>query len=315
MSVKTNKNYRFSEVKLVKKILRSPVVKSTTSKPVSRLEEVVKVRQDGKLNLPKNYAELMRRSGIGARCLRKPIYHTPILPPTSPSFKEILSDLYSRFPGLLSNIFKGKNGNSFVTKKRITFAVVFLMSISFISGMVSVLTENKTEAQYTVIELDSNQNESLKDAEDLDNFAKSTIKLLEGGTKPVAGPDDSAERKARLKKYLKDRNSPFYEDDQALDSLLSLPHMKLILAISYAESTMGRNCYYNNCSGIGGYVPNLRKYKEFRNWMIDLNDLLERRYKDWTLEEMCGVYVQPCNPNWLKATRQVLNELKERQIE
>ncbi len=315
MSVKTNKNHRFSEVKLVKKIFRSPVVKSTTSKPVSKFEEVIKIRQENRVNLPNNYAEVMKRTGSGTKCTKKPIFHTPILPPISPSFKEILSDLFNRFPELLSSFIRGKNSHPFLTKKRITFAVVFLMSISFISGMVSVLSENKSEAQNTFIELDSNQNGSLKDAEDLDNFAKSTIKLLETNTKPIAGPDDTAERKARLKKYLKDRNSPFYEDDQALDSLLSLPHMKLILAISYAESTMGRNCYYNNCSGIGGYVPNLRKYKEFRNWMIDLNDLLERRYKNWTLEEMCGVYVQPCNPNWLKATRQVLNELKERQIE
>jgi hypothetical protein len=26
---------------------------------------------------------------------------------------------------------------------------------------------------------------------------------------------------------------------------------------------------------------------------------------------MCGVYVQPCNPNWLKATHQILDELDE----
>jgi hypothetical protein len=58
-----------------------------------------------------------------------------------------------------------------------------------------------------------------------------------------------------------------------------------------------------------------RKYKSIQNWVLDLNRLLERRYSDKTLEQMCGVYVQPCNQNWLLATSQIFDELKAQNIE
>lgn len=122
------------------------------------------------------------------------------------------------------------------------------------------------------------------------------------------------ERKEKLVEYLKSKRSRFAAD---VDVLAELPHWKLVLAISFAESTMGRSCPDNNCSGIG-VAPGhrlWRKYTTIEDWMKDFNSLLDRRYKDWTLEKMCGVYVQPCNPNWLKATRQVFGELAERGIE
>jgi hypothetical protein len=123
-----------------------------------------------------------------------------------------------------------------------------------------------------------------------------------------------AVRKEKLKVFLEDYKSPFIEH---IDTLAELQHWKLVLAISFAESGMGRRCKDNNCSGIGvapGH-PYWREYESHREWMIDLDSLLERRYKDWSLEKMNGVYVQPKNPNWLLATKQVLADLQEREIE
>jgi hypothetical protein len=72
----------------------------------------------------------------------------------------------------------------------------------------------------------------------------------------------------------------------------------------------------NNCSNIGVKPGHelWHEYKNYGEWIVDFNKLLERRYKDWTLDDMCGVYVKPCNKNWLMATRQVLDELNEKQI-
>jgi len=136
------------------------------------------------------------------------------------------------------------------------------------------------------------------------------IGMLQDFFSPVQAPDMLAARKEKLKRYLQGRGSPFAEQ---ADFIAEQPHWKLILAISFAESTMGKRCYYNNCSGIGG--SNIRTYPTLEDWISDFNRLLEKRYKDQTLEQMCGVYVQPCNPNWLLATRQILNELKENGIE
>ncbi|HVY68051.1 MAG TPA: hypothetical protein VHA30_04130, partial [Patescibacteria group bacterium] len=119
-----------------------------------------------------------------------------------------------------------------------------------------------------------------------------------------------ANRREKLKAYLTDMHSPFLSE---ADTIAEQPHWKLILAISFAESTLGKRCYMYNCSGIGG--SNIKTYDSLQSWIEDFNDLLERRYKDKTLEQMCGVYVQPCNPNWLLATKQVLTDLKERGIE
>lgn len=119
-----------------------------------------------------------------------------------------------------------------------------------------------------------------------------------------------AERKAKIKEFLEKRGSPMA--DQA-DTIAEQDHWKFILAIAFAESTLGKRCPDNNCSGIGvapGH-PLWRKYPNREAWIIDFNKLLEKRYKDKTLEQMCGVYVQPCNPNWLLATRQILKGLDE----
>lgn len=118
------------------------------------------------------------------------------------------------------------------------------------------------------------------------------------------------ERQSKLEKYLQSKNSPLQSESRVI---AEQENWKLILSISYAESTLGKKCYYNNCSGIGG--SQIRTYKSLKNWVIGFNGLLERKYKDQSLEQMCGVYVQPCNPNWLLANKQILSELDERGIE
>lgn len=130
----------------------------------------------------------------------------------------------------------------------------------------------------------------------------------------VKAAEQMALRKQKLRAYLKAKNTPFAE---VSDTIAEQKHWKLILAISFAESTFGKNCVDNNCSNIGvkpGH-PYWHKYATLADWVKDFNRLLERKYSDWTLEEMNGVYVQPKNPNWLAATRQILEELQEQGIE
>ena len=103
----------------------------------------------------------------------------------------------------------------------------------------------------------------------------------------------------------------------ASETIAEQDHWRLILAIAFAESTMGKNCADNNCSNIGVKpgATSWRSYASYGAWVVDFNRLLDKRYKDWTLEQMCGVYVKPCNPNWLLATKQILTALDEDRIE
>lgn len=136
------------------------------------------------------------------------------------------------------------------------------------------------------------------------------LEMLKDYLASSAAQDQLLLRKAKLREFLAKRNSPL--EPQA-DLIAEQNHWKLILAISFAESTLGEKCFDFNCSGIGG--SQIRSYKSFDNWILDFNRLLEVRYKDKTLEQMCGVYVQPCNPNWLLATKQILTALDEDKIE
>lgn len=132
--------------------------------------------------------------------------------------------------------------------------------------------------------------------------------------KPDEKAQELATRSEKIRIFLENKKSPFSEFSE---TIASQPHWKLILAIAFAESTLGKKCADNNCSNIGvkpGHAM-WRKYPSLKEWVIDFNSLLERRYKDWTLEDMCGVYVKPCNPNWMLATTQILSELKENGVE
>lgn len=129
-----------------------------------------------------------------------------------------------------------------------------------------------------------------------------------------AEPDIVAIRKDKLRQFLKQYKSPLAA---YADTVAEQEHWKLILAISFAESTLCTRQVDNNCSGIGvepGH-PLWRKYETLGDWAVDLNRLLDKRYKGDTLEQMCGVYVQPCNANWLIATKQILTELEEQGID
>jgi len=123
-----------------------------------------------------------------------------------------------------------------------------------------------------------------------------------------------ADRKEKLKKYLQEKNSPLVD---IVNTLAELKHWQMVLAISNSESSLGKRCYNNNCSGIGVEPGNplWRDYKSKAEWAKDLDKLLEKRYKDWSLEEMNGVYNKPGSENWLLASKQILEDLQERNIE
>ena len=118
-------------------------------------------------------------------------------------------------------------------------------------------------------------------------------------------------RKEMLKNYFESKNSPFAADDEALQTFATSKNMKLMVAISFVESTFGKNCYFYNCSGIGGAPPNLRRYNSYAEWIVDFDNLLEESYKNLAPEQFIGLYVQPGSPNWLFGVKQVLQELEE----
>lgn len=116
-------------------------------------------------------------------------------------------------------------------------------------------------------------------------------------------------RAEKLKTYLASKGSPL-----ALfaDTIAGLKHWRLVLAISNSESSLGRRCADNNCSGIGvmpGH-PLWRTYETKADWAKDLDKLIEKRYKNWSLEKMNGVYNQPGSENWVYAARQILDDLQ-----
>lgn len=125
---------------------------------------------------------------------------------------------------------------------------------------------------------------------------------------------DIESRKQKLQAYLASKNSPFAKDPAAVDAFARSRNMKMMVAISFVESTFGKNCYYYNCSGIGGTPPKLRKYNSYAEWIHDFDELLEKRYKDVPPEEFIGLYVQPGSPNWIYGVKQVLREFDEQGI-
>lgn len=140
------------------------------------------------------------------------------------------------------------------------------------------------------------------------------ILIEEARHEPTQEELANQKRKDDLRAYFESRNSSF-ADEETTEAFLSSNNMKLMIAISFVESTMGKKCYYNNCSGIGGYPPNLRKYDSYVDWVKDFDALLERRYKGMAPEEMMGVYVQPGSPNWINGVKQILTELNQKGIE
>lgn len=221
-------------------------------------------------------------------------------------------------------------------KVPITVAVVGLV-LAFAAGSWSVLSTYKSEAETVpqVLSATTNvaptENNALKVSaspvgnlngkkipsekllsltmDQLESYLNEALKTPEAKQAEIL-----AERKEKLKIFLTEKKSPFVS---IVDTIAELKHWKLVLAISNSESTLGKRCYTNNCSGIGvepGH-PLWREYKSTADWAKDLDRLLEKRYKDWTLEEMNGVYNQPGSENWIFAATQIIEALKERGIE
>ena len=140
------------------------------------------------------------------------------------------------------------------------------------------------------------------------------IEYLKQYLAEVSQPEVIALRAQQIKQYLEQKNSPLAS---ASETIAAQPHWDIIMAVAFAESSFGKNCSDNNCSNIGVKpgAPSWRRYSSYDAWVVDFNRLLDKKYKDWTLKQMCGVYVKPCNPNWLLATQQVLDQMQAEHIE
>lgn len=108
-----------------------------------------------------------------------------------------------------------------------------------------------------------------------------------------------------VRNYLEKKNSPFANYTEIL---LAQDDWKTILAISNSESNMGLHCYRNNCSGIFG-GRGLKPYASIPDWMVDFQSLIDKRYKNQSLNQMDGIYVQPRSASWLKASTSVYDDL------
>ena len=151
--------------------------------------------------------------------------------------------------------------------------------------------------------------------EDLEVVANMLPILIEEARhEPTAEELANQKRRDDLRTYFESRNSPFADDDATLDAFLNSNNMKLMIAISFVESSMGKKCYYKNCSGIGGTPPNLRKYESYADWVRDFDSLLEKRYKGLPIEDFLGLYVQPGSPNWINGVKQILAELEAQEV-
>jgi len=125
-----------------------------------------------------------------------------------------------------------------------------------------------------------------------------------------------AQRTKLLRAYLEEKNSPLAA---IADTIAGLKHWQLVLAISNSESSLGRHCsgQDNNCSGIGVAPGNplWHTYASKAEWAKDLDKLIEKRYKGWSLEQMNGTYNKPGSDNWILAAKQILEDLQARNIE
>lgn len=248
----------------------------------------------------------------------------------TPQFKQ--KKVFSTFPEVRSYILKKPSLLNTVVKKTLwahlppwpfskafTGALAVLIVTVFLSGVWFTLKTQNSAAQdagyqkvfqpypITITKIDTVSTTPQLSNEVLFN---TPIEKLRNYFDSRTSIDEVTLRKQQLKEFLQSHNSPFIGE---ADVIASQTHWKLILAISFAESTLGKKCFYNNCSGIGG--SQIKSYENVKAWIVDFNRLLEKRYKNKTLEQMCGVYVQPCNPNWLLATKQILSEIEEKNIQ
>jgi hypothetical protein len=228
---------------------------------------------------------------------KKPVYITPLLTPVAPV----------SLPRLLTR-------RVVLKRNHVAITVAVFMLVSFAGGAVTVLESRSTRADdhvlgvTTVSELGPHPTEL-----DLQNFAKEKISSFIQSWEQDIATQRHIKRREKLRAYLASKGSPFAKEDDTLDAFLLSPYTKLMLGITYAESGFV-NCMHHNCSGIGG-SSNFQSYPNHAEWVNALSRLLERRYKNWTIEKMNGVYVQPPNPNWVKAIYQTYRELEKAGVE
>lgn len=208
-------------------------------------------------------------------------------------------------------------------------AALLALFVAFGGGMWAVLSTSKSSADDTLptsatnyyIPISGQGGLGPTTSEPDKALFNMTMSQLENYFKDVANSNRQvayeallADRKAKLKAYLQEKNSPLVD---IVDTIAELKHWNIVLAISNSESSLGKHCYNNNCSGIGiaPDQPQWRDYSSKREWAIDLDKLIEKRYKDWTLEQMNGVYNKPGSENWVMASTQILEELQARGIE
>lgn len=206
--------------------------------------------------------------------------------------------------------------------ERMVLASITLIVLSFASGVMFVLKLSEPIANSGAYDLTAKQ--ALLAEQGVKEFSQQVIDVaspvflsLIKENRDEIDPEETkvVERKTKLRAYFKEKNSPFAKDDAALDAFARSRNMKLMVAISFVESTFGKNCYYYNCSGIGGTPPTLRKYNSYAEWIRDFDNLLESRYKGVPPEKFVGLYVVPGSPNWLYGVKQVIREFEEQGIE
>lgn len=205
--------------------------------------------------------------------------------------------------------------------ERMVLASFTLIVLSFAAGAMFVLKLSEPIGDSAFV--DSAAQQAAQAEEGIKVFSQQVIdvaspvfaKLVKDNRNPAElKAAEVAVRKEKLQAYLASKNSPFADDPEAIQAFASSKNMKMMVAISFVESTFGKNCYYYNCSGIGGTPPKLRKYDSYAEWIRDFDNLLESRYKDVPPEEFVGLYVQPGSPNWIYGVNQVLAEFEEQGI-
>lgn len=143
------------------------------------------------------------------------------------------------------------------------------------------------------------------------NLVIQTLKTNDSNSLTIDSIQDNDPLVVKLKAYLEKNDSPL---GIYADQIILQPQWQRALAISYVESHMGRDCFDNNCSGIGvkpGH-PSWRKYQTKLDWFVDLNTLLEKpiyKEKYTTFAKMKGVYVQPGSANWVNGAQRKYDEL------